>query len=139
MSGAHFAEPMAYIDVAQLCNDAIRVLAVGALEQAKSGYRGAPVELPPLVYTRRIQVMQFDPQDSNWPNPNEIRHSLRLDSRAPGHCEYRLHSGVSTITFGQGCRNTRANGDAEKWLARHFTWAGFEIRELKTCLAGPDR
>jgi transketolase len=59
----------------------------------------------------------------------DIRHFRQLDSRAPGHPEYRWVSGVETTTgpLGQGVATSVGMAIAQKWLARHYNRPGFEI------------
>jgi transketolase len=52
----------------QLSINAIRTLAIDAVQQAKSGHPGTPMELAPLAYAIWNRVMNFDPQDPIWPN-----------------------------------------------------------------------
>jgi transketolase len=60
---------------------------------------------------------------------DDIRHFRQLDSRAPGHPEYRWVSGVEATTgpLGQGVATSVGMAIGEKWLARHFNRPGFEI------------
>jgi transketolase len=60
---------------------------------------------------------------------NDIRHFRQLDSRAPGHPEYRWVSGVETTTgpLGQGVATSVGMAIAEKWLAHRYNRADFEI------------
>jgi transketolase len=66
----------------QLSINAIRTLAIDAIQQAKSGHPGTPMALAPLVYTIWNRVMNFDPQDPIWPNRDRFvlsnRHALML-------------------------------------------------------------
>ena len=52
----------------QLSINTIRTLSIDAVQQAKSGHPGTPMELAPLVYTLWNRVMRFDPVDPIWPN-----------------------------------------------------------------------
>jgi transketolase len=57
-----------------------------------------------------------------------IRKFRQLDSRCPGHPEYRWTSGVETTTgpLGQGLANSVGMAVAGRWQAAHFTRPGFE-------------
>ena len=60
---------------------------------------------------------------------DDIKKFRQLDSRTPGHPEYRLTAGVETTTgpLGQGVGNSVGMAIAAKWLAAHFNRPGFEI------------
>jgi transketolase len=60
---------------------------------------------------------------------DDIRNFRQLDSKTPGHPEYRLTTGVETTTgpLGQGCGNSVGMAIAERWLAAHFNRDGFDL------------
>jgi transketolase len=60
---------------------------------------------------------------------DDIRRFRQLDSKAPGHPEYRWTSGVETTTgpLGQGVSTSVGMAIAEKWLAGHFNRPDFEV------------
>jgi len=60
---------------------------------------------------------------------DEIKKFRQLDSRTPGHPEYRWTAGVETTTgpLGQGVANSVGMAIAGAWLAAHFNQPGFEI------------
>jgi transketolase len=60
---------------------------------------------------------------------DDIQHFRQLDSRCPGHPEYRWTSGVETTTgpLGQGCANSVGMAIASKWMAAYFNRPGFEM------------
>ena len=57
---------------------------------------------------------------------DDIRRFRQLDSKAPGHPEYRWVSGVETTTgpLGQGVATSVGMAIAEKWLAHRYNLAG---------------
>jgi transketolase len=59
----------------------------------------------------------------------EIKKFRQLDSKCPGHPEYRLTSGIETTTgpLGQGCGNSVGMAIAGKWLAAHYNKPGFDL------------
>jgi transketolase len=60
---------------------------------------------------------------------DDIKRFRQLDSRTPGHPEYRWTAGVETTTgpLGQGVANSVGMAIAGTWLAAHFNQPGFEI------------
>ncbi len=60
---------------------------------------------------------------------DDIKKFRQLDSRTPGHPEYRWTAGVETTTgpLGQGVGNSVGMAIAGKWLAARFNQPGFEI------------
>jgi transketolase len=60
---------------------------------------------------------------------DDIKSFRQLDSRAPGHPEYRWTSGVETTTgpLGQGIATSVGMAMASKWQAAHFNRDGFEL------------
>ena len=57
-----------------------------------------------------------------------IKHFRQLDSRCPGHPEYRWTSGVETTTgpLGNGLATSVGMAIAGRWMAAHFNQPGFE-------------
>src|ERR1700748_4007821 len=60
---------------------------------------------------------------------DDIRHFRQLDSKAPGHPEYHLVSGVESTTgpLGQGVATSVGMAIAEAWLPKRHNPAGFLI------------
>src|SRR5215813_10865467 len=60
---------------------------------------------------------------------DDIKHFRQLGSKAPGHPEYHLTSGVETTTgpLGQGCATSVGMAMAARWLAQHFNRPDFKI------------
>ena len=60
---------------------------------------------------------------------DDIRRFRQIDSKAPGHPEYHLTSGVEATTgpLGQGVATSVGMAIAEKWLATRYNRIGFEI------------
>ncbi|MGH9543738.1 MAG: transketolase [Terriglobales bacterium] len=60
---------------------------------------------------------------------DDIKRFRQLDSKTPGHPEYRWTAGVETTTgpLGQGVGNSVGMAIAAKWLGAHFNQSGFEI------------
>ena len=60
---------------------------------------------------------------------DDIRRFRQLDSKTPGHPEYRWTSGVETTTgpLGQGVATSVGMAIASRWMAAHFNRPGFEM------------
>ena len=60
---------------------------------------------------------------------DDIKRFRQLDSKCPGHPEYRLTSGVETTTgpLGQGVASSVGMAIASNWMATHFNRPGFEM------------
>jgi len=63
----------------------------------------------------------------------QIEKFRQLDSKCPGHPEYRMTSGVETTTgpLGQGCGNSVGMAIAGKWLAARYNRPGFDLFDFK--------
>src|SRR5579885_2757703 len=59
----------------------------------------------------------------------EIKRFRQLNSKTPGHPEYRWTSGVETTTgpLGQGVANSVGMAIASQWMARHFNRPDFPL------------
>ncbi len=60
---------------------------------------------------------------------DDIKNFRQLDSRCPGHPEYRWTSGIETTTgpLGQGVATSVGMALASKWMGAHFNRPGFEM------------
>ncbi|ARP89522.1 transketolase [Bordetella genomosp. 9] len=60
---------------------------------------------------------------------DDIRQFRQLDSKTPGHPEYRLTTGVETTTgpLGQGCGNSVGMAIAQRYLAQRFNRPGLDL------------
>jgi transketolase len=81
-----------------------------------------------LTETRAV-----DAQYENLGKPavtlDDIRHFRQLGSKAPGHPEYHLTSGVEATTgpLGQGIADSVGMAIARKWLASRYNKPGFDL------------
>ncbi len=59
----------------------------------------------------------------------DIKRFRQLDSKCPGHPEYRWTSGVETTTgpLGQGIATSVGMAIAQRWMASYFNRPGFEL------------
>jgi transketolase len=130
--------------------NAIRVLAMDAVEQAKSGHPGLPMGAADIATVLFTQYLKFDPADPAWPDRDrfvlsaghgsmliyavlhllgyeavtidEIKRFRQLGSVTPGHPESGVTPGVETTTgpLGQGLANAVGMAIAERHLAAEF-------------------
>ena len=137
------------VDHADLAN-AIRALAMDAVEQARSGHPGMPLGLADVATVLFGRFLRFDPAHPDWPDRDrfvlsnghgsmllyallyltgypdididEIRNFRQLDSRTAGHPEYGLAAGIETTTgpLGQGLANAVGMALAERSMAARF-------------------
>jgi transketolase len=84
-----------------------------------------------VLHLTRTQAVDADYENTGHPSVSldDIRRFRQLDSRAPGHPEYRWVSGVETTSgpLGQGVATSVGMAIAEKWLANRYNRPGFEI------------
>jgi transketolase len=129
--------------------NAIRVLAMDAVQQANSGHPGAPMGMADIAEVLWRQFLRHNPSNPNWPNRDrfvlsnghgsmlqyallhlsgydlsmdDLRQFRQLHSKTPGHPEYGYTVGVETTTgpLGQGLANAVGFAIAEKTLAAQF-------------------
>lgn len=88
------------------------------------------------------QVLEIDAEGRRSGKPavslDDIRQFRQLDSKTPGHPEYRMTTGVETTTgpLGQGCGNSVGMAIAQRWLAQRFNRDGaclFDYRIYTLC------
>jgi transketolase len=130
--------------------NAIRALAMDAVEQAKSGHPGLPMGAADIATVLFTQFLKFDPADPKWPDRDrfvlsaghgsmllyallhllgyeamtidEIKRFRQLGSLTPGHPENFITPGIETTTgpLGQGLGNAVGMAIAERHLAAEF-------------------
>lgn len=69
----------------QLCINTIRTLSIDAVQKARSGHPGTPMDAAPTAYCLWQRVLRYDSEDPNWPN----RDRFVLSS---GHASMLLYS-----------------------------------------------
>ena len=143
-------------DLERLSIDAIRVLAMDAVQKAKSGHPGTPMALAPVGYVLFHRHLRHDPRDPEWLDRDrfvlsvghasmlvysllhlsgydvsgeDIRNFRQWGSPTAGHPEYGHVPGVEATTgpLGQGVANSVGFALAERWLADHFNRPKHEI------------
>jgi transketolase len=129
--------------------DAIRALAMDAVQQANSGHPGAPMGMAEMAEALFTRHLRHNPADPAWPNRDrfvlsnghgsmliyallhltgydlpmeELRNFRQLHSKTPGHPEVGMTSGVETTTgpLGQGLANAVGMALSESLLAAEF-------------------
>src|SRR5262245_36446133 len=145
--------------------NAIRALAMDAVEQAKAGHPGLPMGAADVATVLFTRFLKFDPSDPAWPDRDrfvlsaghgsmliyallhllgyermtieEIKRFRQLGSRTPGHPENFVTPGVETTTgpLGQGLGNALGMAIAEQHLAAAF---GVDIVDHRTYVLASD-
>jgi transketolase len=84
-----------------------------------------------LLHLAQVQAVDPDYETVGEPSVSldDIKRFRQLDSKAPGHPEYRWTSGVETTTgpLGQGVATSVGMALASKWMAAHFNRPGYEM------------
>ena len=84
-----------------------------------------------ILHLTKTQAVNAEYESLGQPSVtlDDIRNFRRLDSKAPGHPEYRLVSGVETTTgpLGQGVATSVGMAIAQKWLANRYNRPDFNI------------
>jgi transketolase len=143
-----------------LCN-AIRALAMDAVQQANSGHPGMPMGMAEIAEVLWRQHLRHNPGNPNWADRDrfvisnghgsmllyallhlsgydlpieELKRFRQLHSKTPGHPEYGLTPGIETTTgpLGQGISNAVGMAIAERLLAAEFNRPGAEIVNHRT-------
>jgi transketolase len=95
-----------------------------------------------VLHLTRTQAVNADYEKLGHPSVtlDDIRRFRQLDSKAPGHPEYRWVSGVETTTgpLGQGIATSVGMAIAEKWLANRYNRPGFAIFDYKIYVVAGD-
>ena len=129
--------------------DAIRALAMDAVQQANSGHPGAPMGMAEMAQALFTRHLRHNPADPAWANRDrfvlsnghgsmliyallhltgydlpmdELRKFRQLHSKTPGHPEVGITPGIETTTgpLGQGLANAVGMALAEALLAAEF-------------------
>jgi transketolase len=136
--------------------NAIRALAMDAVQKAKSGHPGAPMGMADIAEVLWNDFLRHNPANPKWPNRDrfvlsnghgsmliyallhlsgyelsidDLKNFRQLHSKTPGHPEFGYTPGVETTTgpLGQGISNAVGMAIAEKVLAAQFNREGFPI------------
>ncbi|MCC7327461.1 MAG: transketolase [Burkholderiales bacterium] len=141
--------------------NAIRVLAMDAVEAAKSGHPGMPMGMADIAVALWKRQLRHNPANPHWPDRDrfvlsnghgsmlqyallhlsgydlpmsELRNFRQLHSKTPGHPEVGVTPGVETTTgpLGQGLANAVGMALAEAMLAHEFNVPGHRIVDHRT-------
>ncbi len=144
----------------QMAN-AIRALAMDAVQQANSGHPGAPMGMADMAVALWGRHLRHNPQDPHWADRDrfvlsnghgsmliyallhltgydlpmqELKNFRQLHSKTAGHPEVGVTPGVETTTgpLGQGLTNAVGMALAEKLLAAEFNQAGHTVVDHHT-------
>ena len=136
--------------------NAIRALSMDAVEKAKSGHPGMPMGMADIAEVLWNDYLKHSPSHPNWPDRDrfivsnghgsmllyallhlsgynlsieDLKQFRQLNSKTPGHPEYRETPGVETTTgpLGQGLANAVGMAIAEKVQAAQFNKDDFDI------------
>lgn len=146
--------------------NAIRMLAVDAVQKANSGHPGAPMGMADIAAVLWQKFHRHNPSNPSWVNRDrfvlsnghgsmlqyallhlsgydvsieDIKQFRQLHSKTPGHPEYGYTPGVETTTgpLGAGIANAVGMAIAEKTLAAQFNKPHFDIVDHFTyCFLG---
>src|SRR5580658_8050500 len=143
-------------EIDQISINALRFLAVDAVEKAKSGHPGAPLGCAPIAYLLYHKVMKHDPSDPQWIDRDrfilsnghasallygvlhltgydlpmsQLEQFRQYGSHTPGHPEYGDTPGVEVTTgpLGQGFGMAVGIATAEKHLAAVYNRDTYNI------------
>ncbi len=141
--------------------NAIRALAMDAVQKANSGHPGMPMGMAEIAVALWGSHLRHNPADPHWVDRDrfvvsnghgsmllyallhltgyelpmdELRNFRQLHSKTPGHPEVDITPGVETITgpLGQGIANAVGMALAEALLAAQFNKPGFDVIDHHT-------
>src|SRR6202162_4182426 len=150
-----------------LCINAIRVLAMDAVQKADSGHPGTPMALAPLAYVLWTRHLRYNPADPEWLNRDrfvlsaghasmllysvlyltgyeltldDLKQFRQWESKTPGHPELGYTPGVETTTgpLGQGFGNSVGMAVGEALLGSLFNKEGHQIIDHYTYFIASD-
>ena len=141
--------------------NAIRALAMDAVQQANSGHPGMPMGMADIAEVLWNGHLRHNPANPAWPDRDrfvvsnghgsmllyavlhlsgydlpmeELKRFRQLHSKTPGHPEYGYTPGVETTTgpLGQGLANAVGMAIAERALAAEFNSEGHNVIDHRT-------
>src|SRR6266571_3007365 len=153
--------------MSQELTNAIRALAMDAVQAANSGHPGMPMGMAEIALALWGRHLRHSPANPKWSDRDrfvlsnghgsmllyallhltgydlpmdELERFRQLHSKTPGHPEYGLAPGVETTTgpLGQGLANSVGMAIAERILAAEFNRPGFDIVDHHTYVSVGD-
>ncbi|MBU8976817.1 transketolase [Lysobacter sp. MMG2] len=141
--------------------NAIRFLAIDAVQAANSGHPGMPMGMADIAEVLWNDYLRHNPANPDWFNRDhfvlsnghgsmlqyallhlsgydlsidELKNFRQLHSKTPGHPENFMTPGIETTTgpLGQGFANSVGMALAEKLLAQRFNREGFPVVDSRT-------
>jgi transketolase len=148
-------------EASALMANAIRALAMDAVQQANSGHPGAPMGMAEMATALWGRHLKHNPANPHWADRDrfvlsnghasmlvyallhltgydlpmsELRNFRQLHSKTPGHPEVGVTPGIETTTgpLGQGLANAVGMALAEKLLAHEFNRPGHTVVDHRT-------
>jgi transketolase len=145
----------------EMMANAIRALAMDAVQQANSGHPGAPMGMADMAVALWGDHLKHNPQNPHWMDRDrfvlsnghasmllysvlhltgyklpikELKNFRQFGSKTPGHPEVDVTPGVETTTgpLGQGLTNAVGFALAEKLLAKEFNREGHTVVDHST-------
>jgi len=143
-------KPSVAPEVINTCINAIRFLAIDAVNKAKSGHPGCPMGAAPMAYILWNEVMKYNPKNPFWYNRDrfvlsaghasmllyslmyltgydsltmdDLKQFRQWESKTPGHPENFVTDGIEVTTgpLGQGLANAVGIAAAQAHLAARF-------------------
>ncbi len=153
--------------MSQDLTNAIRALAMDAVQAANSGHPGMPMGMAEIALALWGRHLRHNPANPKWPDRDrfvlsnghgsmllyallhltgydlpidELRRFRQLHSKTPGHPELAVTPGVETTTgpLGQGLANAVGMAVAERILTAEFNRPGFDIVDHHTYVSVGD-
>ena len=146
--------------IEQLGINTVRVLSADAVQKANSGHPGTPMGLAPIGDVLWTKVMNYNPENPEWPNRDrfvlsaghacmlqycflyltgydvtldDLKNFRQLHSKTAGHPEYGLLAGIEVTTgpLGQGFANGVGMAIAQQYIASRYNKPGFDLFDYK--------
>ncbi|MBN1282944.1 MAG: transketolase [Proteobacteria bacterium] len=146
----------------ELCVNALRMLAIDAVDRAKSGHPGMPLGAAPMAYALWTGFLRHNPANPAWfgrdrfilsaghgsallyallnlsghdLSMEEIKNFRQYGSRTPGHPERCAGCGIEVTTgpLGQGFAMGVGMAMAERFMAARYNRPGLNVIDHHTC------